>query len=524
MNFLGLLRRRGKKASSKNEPSEIEAAKKLASKKVIVRKKKPSSTKGQELLHFDLYYQISYMSAISTAGISRDRIFEYSSQLPDRAAVYFREIQRMATQLGYDYAEACRLEGESVEDETVRSLLLRLAGTLSAGESEADFFGREADVLGSNYTSGYERKLASLKQWTDAFCALIVSAALVIIIGVVSTMIWKTDMIFVIALVTLSVGINITGAWLISLMSPKEVVTLSKPSSKEQRLARTLFLILLPAATVVALLLIMSGAGLGWVMLAFAVLIFPIGYVTLSDDNKITKKDNEIGAFLRSLGGVATAIGTTVTDAIGRLDLRSVSSLYREANSLKVRLQTGILSALCWRKFVLEVGSVIVNRSVGMFRDAMALGAEAQDAGNRASSYSVTLSLLRAQRKMISRPFSWLVFCMHGAVLLLMVLVTEVMNQFGSMVGQLEQDIPGATGSSSIGSYFTFSFAGIQLLNTLVLPVILVLTVVNAMAPKIVDGGHNYKLFYYLSITMGISGTLMIVIPYATMILFGAVG
>lgn len=521
MNFLGLLQRRGKRGSSEKEPSEEEAARAL---KTVTVRKKPTSTKGQELLHFDLFYQISYMSAISMAGISRDRIFEYSSQLPDRAAVYFRDIQQMCTHLGYDYAEACRLEGESVEDESVRSLLLRLAGTLSAGESEADFFAREADVLGINYTNTYERKLASLKQWTDAFCALIVAAALIIIIGVVSTMIWKTDMIFVMALVALSVGINITGAWLISLMSPKEMVTLRKPSSREQRLARKLFTVLLPAALIAFLLLTMSGAGLGWIMLVSALIVFPIGHVTISDDKGITKKDEEIGAFLRSLGGVATAIGTTVTDAIGRLDLRSVSSLSSEATSLKVRLQTGILTALCWRRFVLEVGSVIVNRSVGMFRDAMALGAEAMDAGNRASSYAVTLSMLRAQRKMISKPFTWLVFCMHGAVILLMVLVTEVMNQFGTTVGELEQDIPGATASSGIGNYFSFSFAGIELLNTMVIPLILVLTVVNAMATKIVDGGHNYKFFYYLAITMGISGVFLICIPYVTAILFGSVG
>ncbi|MCL0093668.1 archaellar assembly protein FlaJ [Dehalococcoidia bacterium] len=519
MNYLGFFQRLVKKGSSKNGSSPKALPEKSG--ECLVQKKKSSSSGDQDLLYFDFFYQISYMSAISTAGIARNRIFEYSAQLPGKAAPYFQEIQRLSEGLGYDYAEACRLEGESVEDEILRSLLLRLSDCLSSGESEAEFLGREADVLGTNYADGYERKLESLKQWTDAFSALIISGVLVIVIGVVSTMIWKTDMLFILSLVGLTIGITIAGAWLISLMSPKEVVTLPKPSSREQQLAHIFLLTLLPAAVVVALFLIMRGADIGWIMLLPAILLFPIGYLSNRDDKKIAKKDQEIGAFLRSLGGVTSAIGTSITDAIGRLDLRSVPALSDGTVRLKVRLQTGILSPLCWRRFVLETGSVIVNRSVGMFRDAMALGAEAEDAGKRASAYAERLGLLRARRKLVSKPFGWLAFSMHAAVVLLLVFVTEVMTKFGGLVGEIESEIPGA---AAAGGFFVFDFAGLHLLNTLVVPVILVLTAVNAVAPKMADGGHNCKLFYNLSITMGMSGACLIMVPHLTAIIFAGVG
>ncbi len=519
MNYLGFFQRLVKKGSSKKGASPKAFSEDPAG--YIVQKKKASSSGDQELLYFDLFYQISYMSAISTAGIARNRIFEYSAQLPGKAAPYFQEIQRLSEDLGYDYAEACRLEGESIEDETLRSLLLRLSDCLSSGESAAEFLGREADVLGTIYADGYERKLESLKQWADAFSALIISGVLVIIIGVVSTMIWKTDMAFILSLVGLTIGITILGAWLISLMSPKEVVTLARPSSPEQRLGRIFLMTFLPVAILVALLLMIGGAGLGWILLLPAMLIFPVGLLSTMDDKKITRKDQEIGAFLRSLGGVASAIGTSITDAIGRLDLRSVPALSDGTMRLKVRLQTGILSPLCWQRFVLETGSVIVNRSVGMFRDAMALGAEAEDAGKRASAYAVRLGLLRARRKLVSTPFGWLAFTMHGAVILLLVFVTEVMTTFGAMIGTVEADMPGAAGA---GAFFAFDFAGLQLLNALVVPVILVLTVVNAVAPKVADGGHNSKLFFNLSITMGLSGACLIMVPHLTAIIFGGVG
>lgn len=519
MSFLTFFQRLGKKGSSSDNGSSASLGERS-----VVQKKKTSSSKNQELLYFDLFYQLSYLSAISMSGITRDRVFEFAAQLSGRAAIYFKEIELITTQLGYDYAEACRIEGESVDDETIRNILLRISSSMSSGESEAEFFGREADVFGRNYGDDYNRKLEMLKQWTDAYSALIVSATLVIIIGAVSTMIWETDTVFVLSLVGITIGITISGSWLISLMAPKEIVPLQQPSSREQKLVRLLTMTLLPAALVCSMMLISSGAGLGWALFVFAIITFPIGQVAVADDRKLAGRDRDIGAFMRSLGGVTTAIGSTVTEGVSKLDLRGVPALRIEANKLKVRMQTGILPSLCWKRFVLDNGSTVVNRSVSMFRDSMALGAAADDAGNRASSYAVQIDSLRQRRRLISKPFGGLTFVMHGAVILLLVFVTEVMTTFGMMISGVEADIPGAASSSAIGGYFSFNFAGLELLKTMLIPVIMVLTVVNALTPKVVDGGHKCKFFYNLSITMAISGLALILVPRFAVIIFGSVG
>ena len=520
MSFLTFFQQLGKKGSSKKEGPQSLA---MASGKEVVRKKKSTSTRSRELLYFDLFYQLSYMSAISSSGIPRNSIFEFSAQLPGRAAVFFKEIDLITKHLGYDYSEACRIEGESVDDELVRNMLLRLSGSLSSGEAESDFLGREADVFGMKYADEYERKLDNLKQWTDAYSALTISAVLIVIVGLVSTMIWSTDIVFILSLVGLTMGITIVGSWLILLMSPKELVPLPEPSSREQKLMRVLLFIFLPAAVVMALLITSSGAGLGWALVLPAMIIFPIGYVAVSDDRKVAGRDRDIGAFMRSLGGVSAAIGSTVTEGINRLDLRSSPALREETTKLRTRLGMGILPSLCWRRFVLDNGSLVVNRCVGMFRDAMALGADAESAGNRASAYSERLHLLRAKRKLVSRPFGGLTFVMHAAIVLLLVFVTQVMGTFGTMIAGIEQDIPGAASSSAVGGYFSFNFEGLQLMSAMIVPVILVLTVVNALTPKVADGGHKCKFLYNLSITMTITGICMIIVPYMTDIVFGSV-
>lgn len=499
-----------------------------SSSKKTKRNKTRSGSRAEDLARFDLFYQLSYMSTIAAADIPRGQIFEYAAQLPGESSMYFKDVELIARKLGYDYAQACQMEADAIEDTMASNLLRRIAGSLSAGEDLSELLAREARAVAEEYSNYYDEKLDTLKQWTDAYVALIVAGVLVVVIGIVSTMIWQIQTSFVFALVGLTIGTTVTGAWLISLMSPKEHVTLSQPSSKEQKLASRLFKIMLPAVAAIGALLMLRGMDIGWILVITGVLLFPVGYISVLDDKKIAKRDGDVATLLHSLAGVASAIGSTVGEALGRIDLRSVDSLMPNTKRLLVRLRAGIKSKLCWDRFVEETGSVVVSRSVGMFRDALDLGAQSEQVGKKASAYATTVSTLRSKRKMISKPFSWLTFVMHAAVVLLLVFIVEVMTKFGSMIEGMQEEIrdPGAVSASapSITSYFSFHFAGLELLHTLIPPVVLVLTVVNALAPKLADGGHNYKLFYNLGVTMAISGLSLGVVPILTDIIFGIVG
>ena len=94
-----------------------------------------------------------------------------------------------------------------------------------------------------------------------------------------------------------------------------------------------------------------------------------------------------MGTFLRSLGGVCAALGTTVNAALGRLDLDAINVLRVSVKRLHTRLTAGIRSRLCWRKFIDETGSELTNRSVGMFYDAIEVGGSAGQAGQQAAFF-----------------------------------------------------------------------------------------------------------------------------------------
>jgi flagellar protein FlaJ len=213
-----------------------------------------------------------------------------------------------------------------------------------------------------------------------------------------------------------------------------------------------------------------------------------------------------------------------VTEALGKIDLRSISSLASQAKKLHIRLISNIKPELCWRKFVTENGSELINRSVGMFQDAVNLGGEPEEVGSRTSFFALRIALLRAKRTLISSSFRWLSFLMHAATIGLLVFVVEIMTTFGEAIESIKEALPGTSMPSSIPSLgFSFNFTGLELLQDLSVPVILVFTIVNALAPQVTDGGHKYKFFYYLGITLAISGALLIYVPKMAGMVFGVI-
>jgi len=487
------------------------------------QKKQGAPGVNASALSFDLLYQLSYMSVIAAAGVPRDQIFAHSAKIPCACAEYFNRVELTCRELRYDYSKACRVIGESAKEEEIKGLLLRFSSSLVSGEPERDFLAREAEAQAEAYNNEYGRKLETLRLWTDAYVSLILSAVLIVIVGIVSTMIWKVEMAFIVGLVMVSVLVTVMGIWLIYIMSPREYSVLSWAGTREQKLAQKLFRLLVPLAVVVGAICIVIGVNLGWALLVAAALIFPVGLVSTFDDKKVTRRDTEIGAFLGSLGGVCAATGTTVREALSRLDLDAIHYLRREVKRLHTRFVSGIGAKLCWKKFVEETGSEVANRSVGMFYDAVDVGGEAEQAGYHASLFANKVYMLRAKRRTVSSPFSWICITMHASIVALLVFVTEIITIFGEMIKKAGEVMPNVSGATSVGSFTSFNFSGLELLTGMVIPLVVVFTIANGIAPSIADGGSRYKILYNLAITAAISGASLTFLPALANLLFSTI-
>ncbi len=74
-----------------------------------------------------------------------------------------------------------------------------------------------------------------------------------------------------------------------------------------------------------------------------------------------------------------------------------------------------------------------------------------------------------------------------------------------------------------MSAFTTFNVSGLELMHSLVLPLVVIFTVTNAIAPGIADGGSWYKIFSNLSITAAMSGACLIFLPPMAGVLFQSV-
>jgi len=481
-----------------------------------------------DLLKGDLFCQITYMSALATSSLPRSLMFEYASRLNFTSSVYLRKVHFLAKRLNYDYSEACRMVGESTREAEPKAILLRMSGAMASGEDEAQFLKREAEVMGETYADEYERQIESLRKWTDAYAALIISASMVVVISVVSMLIFPMPPTFSSVLTFLMLISVIAGAWILYRASPKEVKTHSLPeTSRAQELARkVLFYVSVPLAVLSLPVLFLMNAGMGWSLIVIALIIAPPGILIWWDDRKIDKNDADIAGFLRSLGGITKVIGATITEGISRLDFGSLASLKKPVIRLNNALRFGIRPDLCWHKFVCESGSEHINRCVRIFWDGIAVGGDPGAVGNQASMFAMKIALLRGKRKAVSSAFFYLCVAMHVTMAVLLIGIYQIMWNFAQAMQKM-QTTGGTQDLSAISSLPTFAFFSnstgqLQILNLMVTAMLLMLTVVNPAAIKVVDGGHNYKYLYLLTIMMIISGLAFIFIPGMVKGMFGA--
>jgi flagellar protein FlaJ len=515
MSFLGFLPKLKTKASSKIDGADHTEG--TSGKKQSI---------NRDLLSADLFYHLTYMAAISTSKLPRNVLFQYASELPYTSSKYLKDITFLTQHLNYDYPEACRAVGESAKEPEVRALLLRMATALSSGENESDYLTREAYVVGETYEDKYLRSIDSLRKWTDAYTALILSSAMVVVICFVAMLIFPMDPKTTSALSCFTLIAILLAGWIMYRTSPKEIKTHSlRYKSAEQKLAATLFKLAIPLTIVVLLVTLLAKLPIGLAMMLIGAIIFPVGFIIIRDDHKIEKRDFEIAGFLRSLGSMSKAIRATITETLGRLDYNALNTLKKAAEGLNASLSFGLAPLLCWQRFVGETGSENIHRNVRTFYDATSLGGDAEIVGTECSNVAIKVSLLRGKRSSVSSAFSYLCIVMHATIVALLVGIYQILIKFSQALGGMEGMGTGGMEGLSGLPIFQLAQKSNQLapLHAMSMALIFVLTLVNAAAIKVVEGGHNYKFLFYLGIMLAISGACLLFVPNMVSTIFSGV-
>ncbi len=469
---------------------------------------------------YDLLTVLTYLSCISSANVSREQLFDAAARLKYGPSPYFAQVANLVSSLGHDFTTACQLVAESAEDEVMRQFLLRFGNSMASGESEAVFLERETHVQMEDYSNEYERDLESLRKWTDAFVALLVSANLVVLVALISNMIYAMGSVLIVTVELVAIASAALGAWLIYRIAPFDpVIHKLRDKSPEQKLMSLLARILFPAALLMGLLAYLAFQSLGVALIVAGLLILPVGIVTHLLERKVDDRDRDIADFLRSLGGVTAARGSTVIESLAHIDRRAIGSLEPELKRLLARIAAGIETSRAWSRFMAETGSELVHRVVRSFWDAVKLGGDPEKAGRFSADMALRVSLLRAKRKLVSSTFNYVVVPMHIALAGTLVFMTEIVSAFNVKLVQA-QAVVGSEHTTSITpeelgipNALGFQEFDTSFITFMVMTVVLSLTLINAFAPRAAAGGHNFKMALFGALTLCATGAILLLVP-----------
>jgi archaellum biogenesis protein FlaJ (TadC family) len=305
-------------------------------------------------------------------------------------------------------------------------------------------------------------------------------------------------------------------AWVLGRAAPQEVKNIPlAEGSQEQRLARKLFRILAPVTVMACLVLVLLKVEEGWIMILASLLLAPIGVVSLVAENKVDKKDAEISAFLRSIGGTATSRGTTLKDALAHMKIDSFPTLELDIQRLGRRLKAFVKPVLCWQTFGNETGSKLIAQATGIFFDAVNLGGDPEQAGLLSSLFAMTTTMLRAKRTATAATFTWLIIAMHGILAALMFFLLGIISQFVATIESAMATLEMSEQSMQTLSMeaLAFSLPEVSFLEQLTMGMVVLLALINAFAAVSSEGAHLLKIFFYLSILLFLSGVGLLFAP-----------
>ena len=139
----------------------------------------------------------------------------------------------------------------------------------------------------------------------------------------------------------------------------------------------------------------------------------------------------------------------------------------------------------------------------------------------RASLLGSKITQLRAKRRLVSETFTYLSMAMQAVISFLLIFIVEIVSGFNDLIAAAGLGISGGA-DAAMGSVLAFNLANLRFLQIAMVPVVVVLTLVNAIAPKVAGGDYALAIFHYLGISAVLGGGAFVAAPILADMIFGA--
>ncbi|MFA6363557.1 archaellar assembly protein FlaJ [Methanoregula sp.] len=506
---------------------------------IAALKEKLAGVHEKKKMGADLLFMTTYMASLAIADATRPEIFSFAANRHEYiSAKYIGKVDTFVKKWNYSYAESLTIVAERTQNDILRNMLNRYANSIESGVPDEDFLSNELSTVRTVYRSQVEQGMTMLQKWSDAYVALLLSGTVIAIIIMVSVVIYapgdlqttfNTSYAIILAICVFGITLMYT-----SVPDDPKSHGLPDRMSKEQETIHAMERIIVPLTLAVIVVLVLLGIPASLIFILVGILMAPLGIIGFIDDHNITLRDNDFSVFIRSFGAIMGGQGTTAVYALGSIDRKSLTALGPLINSVYSKLNLGLDENQCWDKFVGESGSDLIYKYLNIFRDTVRLGGPPEPIGTVVGSSMLEQTLLREKKDNLSKSFLVLLVPMHVAMIGLFVALYEILvvltDSVSTMMTQFQQ-MSASSGGQSAGVSMSGVFGGgmnlftnfpKEAMQTYVTITLVILTVGDIVAARIVGGGDRYMYYFYAAIFCTLTGLVLLLAPSVVGLFFSA--
>jgi len=474
-------------------------------------------------LENELYFVITYLYGLATSYCSLLDMFNYVAQSEfKRCGRLFNRVKVLAKTWHLGFVNALEEVAKTSKSTLLKDFLERFSQMLKTGEMYEKFLMMEHEAYVVAYEAAYERSLKNVENLGNAYSAIVTSVTFVAItltltqalMGSGGSNFQSTSTLLALALVAtlvLSVFVLYLVAPVDGFIYMHEDLRRPKEFALLKRLLITAILVS-AALAVLVLVVVPVDSIVGWMLLALAIPLLPVGIIAKRADNVVKAKENAFPTFIRTLGTTAGITGYSTARALKLLLVRDFGILSTQVKALHARLSIGVDPRLCWRNLASECGSDMIRIFGGVYEATVSLGGDPGEIGKMISRNMLRRLVLRAKRLQVASSIRAMIFPMHAIECALLSFMTTLLQFLVNMINM------GTQFGTSLGIFS--SSINPSAIAPLFQSIMILMAVTNAVALKVTDVSNSYRFLYYLSILLIITGAVIVSVSIASSLMF----
>ncbi len=463
--------------------------------KLLLKEKLSNLRKANE----SFVFFIAFLYSISTSNQNATEMMKTAENSGyGRYSSIFKDVSHLGIGWGYGLSKSCDIIAARIpsKDHTFRNLLVKLSQVIKLGGQLREFLKDELDYVLHNYIITYERSLDSQRLFLEMYYTIMSTVSMMIAANSMLTMLTgaeDTEMTLKISITAVMVCMA-TFVFVLHMLFPRDdLMVPNKDTTKKFRLSLYLAL---PMSLMIGATLFVSHVLPPTLIIPIAsVPLLVPSFFALKLESTIKKLDGWYPQFIMQFGQLYSTTGSlgNTLDSILRTDF---NVLGKHIISFSNRIKNKVDREKAFDLFSKDTGSFLISAGNRIVAKSISNGSELGEVGNKVANVASRVNEMRAKRRQISKTFEMVIIILHVMTLAVFALINKIADIFHNLLSDPAHTV----------GFIKLTPVNPEFLYVMLPAIVLVMSIINAFAIKIAQGGIYKTVILYIVILNIVGG------------------